>query len=101
MSLESISRVVSNALKAAAAVNGGTPDETGALDVLGGLSALLDSRVQLHKHVSLLSGSATDIAATKPKPVTGTSPQPAPAATTPDDKKRRMPNDSGDSYDLK
>jgi hypothetical protein len=101
MSLESISRIVSNALKAAAAVNGGTPDEKGALDVLGGLAALLDSRIQLHKHVSLLSGGAVDVAAVKPKPVAGTSNQPVPAPTAPDDKRRRKPNDSGDSYDLK
>lgn len=101
MSLESISRVVSNALKAAAAVNGGTPDEKGALDVLGGLAALLDSRVQLHKHVSLLSGGAANVAATKPNPIAGASHPPTPAATTPDDKRRQIPNDSADSYDLK
>ena len=35
----------------------------GALDVLGGLAALLDSRIQLHKHASLLSGAAADVAA--------------------------------------
>lgn len=101
MSLESISRVVSNALKAAAAVNGGTPDEKGALDVLGGLAALLDSRMQLHKHASLLSGGAADIAAAKPKPIAGTSHQPAPAPATPGDKRQQVPSDSGDSYDLK
>lgn len=101
MSLESISRVVSNAFKAAAAVNGGTPDEKGALDVLGGLAALLDSRIQLHKHASLLGGGGADAAAAKPKPIAGTSQQPAPAAPTPDDKKRQVPNASGDSYDLK
>jgi len=87
--VESISRVVSAALKSAAAVNGGTPDEKGALDVLGGLAALLDSRIQLHKHASLLSGAAD--AAAKPKPIAGGSPLPAPAAPTPDDKKRQVP----------
>jgi hypothetical protein len=101
MSLESISRVVSSAHKAAAAANGGTPDEKGALDVLGGLAALLDSRIQLHKHASLLSGGAADAAAAKSKPIAGTSHQAAPAATTPDDKRRQVPSDSGDSYDLK
>jgi hypothetical protein len=101
MSLESISRVVSNALKSAAAVNGGTPDESGALDVLGGLAALLDSRIQLHQHASLLSGGGADGAAAKAKPIAGTSHQAAPAAPTPDDKKRQVPSDSGDSYDLK
>lgn len=101
MSLESISRVVSNALKAAAAMNSGTPDEKGALDVLGGLAALLDSRIQLHKHASLLSGAAADVAAAKPKPIAATSHQAAPAAATADDKKRQVPNASGDSYDLK
>lgn len=101
MSLESISRVVSNALKAAVTANGGTPDEKGALDVLGGLAALLDSRIQLHKHVSLLSGGAAGVAAVKPKPVAGSSNQAGAAPTTPDDKKRRAANESGHSYDLK
>lgn len=101
MSLETISRVVSNALKAAATASGGTPDEKGALDVLGGLAALLDSRIQLHKHASLLSGGAADAAATKPKPIAGISHQAVPAAAMPDDKKRQVPSDSRNSYDLK
>jgi len=58
-------------------VSGGTPDEKGAIDVLGGLAALLDSRIQLHKHASLLSGAAADVAAAKPKPIAGTSHQAA------------------------
>ena len=101
MSLESISRVVSNALKAAAAVNSGTPDEKGALDVLGGLAALLESRIQLHKHASPVTMSAPDVAAVKPKPLGVTSNGKAPAAFAPDDKKRRTPNESGDSYELR
>ena len=99
MSLESISRVVSNAHKAAAAVSGGTPDEKGALDVLGGLAALLDSRIQLHKHASLLGGGAD--AAGKPKPLAGASHQAAPTAATPGDKRQQVPSEPGDSYDLK
>jgi len=101
MSLESISRVVSNALKAAAAMNSGTPDEKGALDVLGGLAALLESRIQLHKQASPVTSSAPAVAAVKPKPPGGTSNREEPAAPAPDDKRRRTPNGSGDSYDLK
>jgi hypothetical protein len=100
MSLESISRVVSNALKAAGAVNGGTPDEKGALDVLGGLAALLESRIQLHKRVTLLSGAAA-VVATQSKPVVEASNREEPAATAPDHRKPRSPNDSDNSYDLK
>ena len=101
MSLESISRVVSNALKAAAVANSGTPDEKGAVDVLAGLAALLESRIQLHKHASLVPMSAPAVGAVKPKPLGGTSSREEPAASAPDDKKRRTANESGDSYDLK
>jgi hypothetical protein len=96
MSLETISRVVSNALKSAAVANSGTPDEKGALDVLGGLAALLESRIQLHKHAS-----PTTSAPAKPMSLDGTSALDQPAASAPDDKKRRTPNESGDSYDMK
>jgi hypothetical protein len=101
MSLESISRVVSNALKSAAVANSGTPDEKGALDVLGGLAALLESRVQLHKHAPPATMSAPALAPMKPKPFEGTSSRDQSAAAAPDDKKRRTPNESGDSYDMK
>lgn len=99
MSLESISRVVSNALKAAAAVSGGTPDEKGALDVLGGLAELLESRIQLHKRATF--GGDTGVVTMKPKPVAAAPNREAPAPTTPGDKKPRIPDGSDDSYDLK
>jgi hypothetical protein len=101
MSLETISRVVSNALKSAAVANSGTPDEKGALDVLGGLAALLESRIQLHKHASPATTSAPALAPAKPRPLDGTFNPEQPAASAPDDKKRRTPNESGDSYDMK
>jgi hypothetical protein len=101
MSLESVSRVVSNALKAAAAVSSGTPDEKGALEVLGGLAALLESRLQLHKHASPTTMAAEAVAAGKPRPLPGTSNREEPAASAPDDKKRQARSESGDSYDLK
>jgi len=100
MSLESISRVVSNALKAAATVNGGTPDEKGALDVLGGLAELLESRIQLHKRVTLLSGAA-GVVATESKTAVEASSRGKAVATAPDHTKPRSPDDSDNSYDLK
>src|SRR6185437_5059559 len=100
MSLESISRVVSNALKAAAAVSGGTPDEKGALDVLGGLAELLDSRIQLHKRATFSAGDA-EVVTMKPKPVAGASNREVPKVTAPGDRKARAADDSDNSYDLK
>ena len=68
MSLESISRVVSHALKAASDVSGGTADEKGALSVLGGLAALLESRIQLHQRASVSAMSDPNATAMKSKP---------------------------------
>ena len=94
MSLETLSRVVSAAHKSAAAANGGTPDEQGAVDILGGLSALLESRLQLHKHATLLTGAAA------PTPIPATS-TPAPTPPPPAAPRRQSASDSADSYDLK
>jgi hypothetical protein len=106
MSLESIYRVLSHAHKAASEVNSGTADEKGALDVLGGLTALLESRIQLHKHaapatVNPPAAAPPAGAAAKPRPTADPAtarPVPAPA---PDDRKQRTPSQSGDSYDLR
>lgn len=101
MSLESIFRVVSHALKSAAEQNGGTPDEKAAMDVLGGLTALLESRVQLHRHASPAPTTGEAVAAAKPKLPAGPSNQQKPGPSAPDDTKRRTPDASGDSYDVK
>jgi hypothetical protein len=93
MSLESISRVVSHALKAASDVSGGTAEEKGALNVLGGLAALLESRIQLHQRASVSATSDPNATAMKSKAPPGTANRERPAASTTDE--------SGDSYDLK
>ena len=101
MSLESISRVVSHALKAASDVSGGTAEEKGALNVLGGLAALLESRIQLHQRASVSAMSDPNATAMKSKPPPGNAGREEPAASAPDERKRRAPDESGDSYDLK
>jgi hypothetical protein len=102
MSLESIYRVISNARKSAADQNGGTADEKAALEVLGGLSALLETRIQLHKHATPATHAAEAQAAVKTPSPAGAS---APAAPTPTaagfKKQRTPPTDVGDPYDLK
>jgi hypothetical protein len=100
MSLESIYRVISHAYKSASEVNGGTAEEKGALDVLGGLTALLESRIQLHKHSAPTPVTAPGGAAPQPRPVPSAAAQAQPAPA-PDNRKQRVPSQSGDSYDLK
>lgn len=101
MSLESIFRVVSHAQKSASEQNGGTPEEKAALDVLGGLTALLEARIQLHKHASPATTSAQAQAAVKPKLPAGVPGQEAPAPSAQGYQKQRTASESGDSYDLK
>jgi hypothetical protein len=101
MSLESIYRVVSNALKSAQTVNTGSAEEQAAMDVLGGLSAMLEARVQLHRHATPATQAAEAAAKTQPtvgapKPVSS-----APVPTATGFQKQRKPADSDDSYDLK
>jgi hypothetical protein len=96
MSLESIFRVVSHAQKSASEQNGGTPEEQAALDVLGGLTALLEARIQLHKHASPATTSAEALAAPAGAPR-----QEEPVAPAQGYQKQRTASESGDSYDLK
>ena|SRR5947209_6792363 len=101
MSLESIFRVVSNAQKSAAEQNGGTSEEKAAIDVLGGLTALLEARIQLHRRASPAATSAQAPAAAKPKlPAAAPSPEESAASAT-GFQKQRPASESGDSYDLK
>ena len=104
MSLESIFRVVSNALKSANEANGGSAEEKAALDVLGGLSAMLEARVQLHKHATPATLTAEALAAGKAAPLVGAPRQaksaaaPAPAEFSGNNVRRAPP---GMRYDLK
>jgi hypothetical protein len=103
MSLESIYRAVAHAYKAASDASGGTADEKSALAVLGGLSALLESRIHLHKQASLAApGAASGAApaAPNPRPPAAQPPRAASTAPAPDAAMRPTPNDSGE-YDLK
>ncbi|HEX4794719.1 MAG TPA: hypothetical protein VH370_13045 [Humisphaera sp.] len=98
MSLESIYRVISNAHKAASEANGGTADEKGVVDVLGGLTALVESRLQLHKRATVpaVGGVAAPSAAAPARVATV-----APASPPPAGVKRQTPTQADDSYDLK
>ena len=101
MSLETIYRVVSHAHKSASEASGGTNEEKGAVEVLGGLSALLEARIQLHKQAVTTPAATPSIAALKPKLAAAA---PAPTAQTssvPDPRKQREAGGSTDSYDLK
>jgi hypothetical protein len=105
MSLETIYRVVSHAHKSAAEASGGTNEEKGAVDVLGGLSALLEARIQLHKQAVTMPSSTPSISALKPKlPTAPSAPKAAAAAAatpSPDPRKQRAAGDPADSYELK
>lgn len=101
MSLESIFRVVSHAQKSASEQNGGTPEEQAALDVLGGLTALLEARIRLHKHASPVTTSGPAQAVVKPKLPATASGQEASAPSSQGYQKQRTASESGDSYDLK
>jgi len=102
MSLESISRVVSHALKAATDASGATPDEKAVLDVLAGLSGLLQSRMQLHKHAApaTLTAEALAIAAKAPAPAVAAK-HDKPATPMTAHKKEQAPAKADDSYELK
>jgi hypothetical protein len=98
MSLESIYRVLSHAYKAASEANGGTADEKGVVDVLGGLTALVESRLQLHKRATVPAASGTGAPSTAPP---ARAPAPATPSATPGAPKRPTPAQADDSYDLK
>lgn len=102
MSLESIYRAVSHAYKAASEASGGTAEEQSALDVLGGLSALLESRIHLHKQASSATTTTPTMSTPAAKPklpagVPASAPTAAPAAGA---AKPRTPGDSGE-YELR
>jgi hypothetical protein len=99
MSLETIYRVVSHAHKSASEASGGTSEEKGAVDVLGGLSALLEARIQLHKQAVTMPAGTPSIATMKPKLAAAPTPT-APTSSVPDPRKQRAAS-STDSYDLK
>jgi len=100
MSLESIYRILSHAHKDASEANSGTADEKGALDVLGGLTALVESRIQLHKHAAAVPAMSAAGAPPKPRPLPGAA-APTPRSATPADPKPRTPTQANESYDLK
>jgi hypothetical protein len=97
MSLESIFRVISNAHKAASEANSGTADEKGVVDVLGGLTALVESRLQLHKRSTVPAVGAP--APTSAAPARAVAP--APSSPAPASARRQTPTQADDSYDLK
>jgi hypothetical protein len=101
MSLESISRVVSHALKAATDASGATPDEKAVLDVLAGLSGLLQSRMQLHKHASPATLTAEALATAKVPAPAGAAKHDKPATPMTAHKKEQAPAKADDSYELK
>ena len=101
MSLESIYRVVSSALKSASEVSSGTAEEKATLEVLRGLSGMLEARVQLHKHATPATLTAEAHAAGKAPPAAGAPRQTKPVATPAGFQKQRPASDAGDSYDLK
>jgi len=99
MSLESIYRVISNAHKAASEANSGTADEKGVVDVLGGLTALVESRLQLHKRAAAAPAASVAGATSSVPPARVAAP--APASPTPAAGRRPVPTQADDSYDLK
>jgi len=100
MSLESIYRVLSHAHKAASEANSGTADEKGVLDVLGGLTALVESRIQLHKHTAPTPVVRAAGSPPQARPLPGAAAQAAPSPT-PADPKQRSSTQVNESYDLK
>jgi hypothetical protein len=100
MSLESIYRVLSHAHKTATEANSGTADEKSVLDVLGGLTALVESRLQLHKRSAPMPVPSTAVSPPTPRPIPGAA-TPTPPSAAPADPKRRTPNEANESYDLK
>ena len=107
MSLETIYRVVSHAHKSAAEASGGTNEEKGAVEVLGGLSALLEARIQLHRQATPVPAgaapaSAGPAAAAKPKlPAAAVAAQRTSAPPVPAVGKKPAGSDADDSYELK
>jgi len=97
MSLESIHRVLSHAYKAASEANSGTADEKGALDVLGGLTALVESRIQLHKHAAPTTAVRAAGSLLKERPL----PTAAAPTQTPAESKSPSSTQANESYDLK
>jgi len=100
MSLESIHRVLSHAYKAASEANSGTADEKGALDVLGGLTALVESRIQLHKHAAPTTAVRAAGSLLKERPLPTAAAQAAPSQT-PAESKSPSSTQANESYDLK
>lgn len=100
MSLESIHRVISHAYKAASDTNTGTADEKGAVDVLGGLMALLESRLHLHKQAAPTPAVAAAGSPAAPRPATSNAGI-APASPDSNIRKPPTPSQADDSYELK
>ena len=97
MSLEKISHVISNAFKAASAVNTGSPDEKFALDALGGLAGLVEARARQQSHIN--APSSPDSGIQKPRSFANVPTPPAAAAPQPGTKPQAVVPD--ESYDLK